>query len=147
MRMTWIHSALGRFLAVACLSVVLSARDYQHGCRSDLAIKRLALLGSYVSLFVIVASSVRRGEVRAFTTYTLGLAASARSGSSGEYRLGTNLFYKVTDAVLRARSRSATSTRWASTRSAGARCADQPRAPLEAVAMMAMALPIVIVGG
>ena len=54
--LTWMHAAIGGFVAVAGLSVVLAARDIQHGLSWDLAVKKLALLGSYVSLFVIVAS-------------------------------------------------------------------------------------------
>jgi hypothetical protein len=143
-RLTWMHAAIGAFVAVAGLSIVLGARDIQHGLSWDLAIKKLALLGSYVSLFVIVASSVRRSEVRAFTTYTLGLACVCALGIIVEYRLGTNLFYKVTDAVL-PNPFTVGSVDSLGVDEIGRREVRGPaQAPLEAVAMMAMVLPIVI---
>ena len=58
-RLTWIHVAVGVFLAVAFLGVVLDARYLNHSLELDLSLKKLPLLVSYVSLFVIVASGVR----------------------------------------------------------------------------------------
>jgi hypothetical protein len=143
-RLTWVHAAIGAFVAVAGLSIVLGARDIQHGLSWDLAIKKLALLGSYVSLFVIVASSVRRSEVRAFMTYTLGLACVCALGIIVEYRLGTNLFYRITDAILPGPF-TVGSVDSLGIDEIGRREVRGPaQAPLEAVAMMAMVLPIVI---
>ncbi len=51
-----------------------------------LALKKLPLLVSYISVFVIVASSVRRTEVPAFLTYTLILAVLCGVGIIDEYR-------------------------------------------------------------
>ena len=57
-RITWIHVALGAFVACASLSVVLTARYLNQTLELELALKKLPLLISYVSVFVIVASAV-----------------------------------------------------------------------------------------
>jgi putative inorganic carbon (hco3(-)) transporter len=92
LRITGIHLALGAFVALAFLSVVLDAHYLNQTLEFDLSLKKLPLLVSYVSLFVIVASSVRRTEVGAFMTYTLVLAVICGVGIIWEYRFKTNLF-------------------------------------------------------
>ena len=143
-RVTWIHVAIGVVVAIAGLSVVLAARDLQHGQTWELAIKKLALLASYVSLFVIVASSIRRSEVRAFTTYTLALACVCALGIIIEYRFAFNIFYRLSDSLLPGVF-SVGSVDSVGVDEIGRR---EPRGPaqaaLEAVAMIAMVLPIVI---
>ena len=61
-RLTWIHAALGLFLMLALLSVVLDAPYLDQTLELPLALKKLPLLFSYMSLFVITASAVRRGR-------------------------------------------------------------------------------------
>ena len=143
-RVSWIHVAIGVVVAVAGLSVVLAARDLQHGQTWDLAIKKLALLASYVSLFVIVASSIRRSEVRAFMTLTLVLGCVCALGVIIEYRFAFNVFYRVSDSLLPGIF-NVGSVDSVGIDEIGRR---EPRGPaqaaLEAVAMMAMVLPIVI---
>jgi hypothetical protein len=92
LRLSGVHLAVGAFVACAFLSVVLDARYLNQTGELDLALKKLPLLVSYVSLFVIVASSVRRSEVPAFMTYTLVLAVICGIGIIIEYRLHENLF-------------------------------------------------------
>jgi hypothetical protein len=143
-RVSWIHIAIGVVVAIAGLSVVLAARDLQHEQMWDLAIKKLALLGSYVSLFVIVSSSIRRSEVRAFMTYTLGLGCLCALGIVIEYRFAFNIFYRLSDALLPGPF-TVGSVDSTGVDEIGRREVRGPaQAPLEAVAMMAMVLPIVI---
>ena len=49
LRLTWIHVALGVFLVVALLSVVLDARYLNQTLELDLSLKKLPLLLSYVT--------------------------------------------------------------------------------------------------
>ena len=90
LRFTRVHAAAA-FLAVGFLSVVLDAH-YLSQPALCVAVKKLALLVSYMAIFLIVSSSVRRTEVPAFLTYTLALAVIAALGAIYEYRFHQNLF-------------------------------------------------------
>lgn len=100
LRMTWIHVALGGLLACAFLSVVTDARYLNHSLELDLSLKKLPLIVSYVSLYVIAASAVRRAEVRPLMTYTLALAVICALGMIWEYRMKQNLFWEWSDKLL-----------------------------------------------
>jgi hypothetical protein len=146
LRMTWIHVALGTFLAFAFLSVVVNAYDLNQTLEFDLAFKKLPLLVSYLSIFVIVASAVRPGEVRAFMTLTLGLAVITGLGLVYELRFQQNLFSLWTDKLLpgvfQVELADATVVD-----SQGRRGIVGPaEVGLEAVSMLSFALPIVLVG-
>ena len=95
------------FVACAFLSVVLDARYLNHTGDLMLSIKKLPLLVSYVSIFVIVASSVRRSEVPAFMTYSLVLAVICGLEVIYEYHFHQNLFNVWTQ-----RTASATRSSW-----------------------------------
>lgn len=143
-RVTWMHVAIGAYVAIAGLSLVLGARDIHQSQEWDLAIKKLALLISYVSLFVIVASSIRRSEVRPFMTYTLILASVCAVGVIVEYRFAYNVFYQLSDKILPGIF-SIGDVDSVGVDELGRRDVRGPaQASLEAVAMMAMALPIAI---
>lgn len=144
-RMTWIHVAIGAYVAIACLSLVLQARALNLTLEFDLAIKKLTLLGSYVCLFVIVASVVRRSEVRAFLTYTLALAVVCAVGTIVEYRFGSNVFYAVSDGLLPGIFQIG-GVDSLGLDEIGRRTVRGPtQTSLEVVAIMAMALPIALV--
>jgi hypothetical protein len=99
-RMTWIHVALGGFLLVALLSVVLDAHYLNQTLELELALKKLATIVSYILLFVIVASVIRRGEVRAFLIYTLVLAVICALGMIYEYRADYNVFWEWSAKIM-----------------------------------------------
>ena len=88
-RMTWIHIALGALLACAFLSVVTHAPYLSHTLELSLSLKKLPLILAYVSLFVMVASGIRRSEVQAFLSYTLALAMIVAFGMLWEYHSTT----------------------------------------------------------
>jgi hypothetical protein len=92
-RFTPIHAAIAIFAAVAGLSVVLNAGQLNQTLELGLSIKKLALLSAYLSLFLVVASVVRKTEVRAFLTFMLVMAVICAVGILWEYRTGSNLFY------------------------------------------------------
>jgi hypothetical protein len=145
LRFTWIHAALGALVAIGFLSVALDARYLNHVLELDLATKKLPLLVSYLVLFVITASVVRRNEVRAYLNYTLVLAAICGLGIVWEYRMHQNLFYDVTSTLLPFFNIEESLA--GSTDSIGRTQVRGPAEPgVEAVGMLAMALPIALVG-
>jgi hypothetical protein len=148
LRLTPIHLALGAFLLVAFLSVVLDARSLNHALELDLSVKKLPLLISYMSIFVIVASAVRRTEVRAFMTLSLVLAVICAVGIVWEYRFTQNLFSTWTDRLLPPGfAYSGPVGTETVVDSLGRRAITGPaQVGLEAVSIMAMALPIAVVG-
>lgn len=145
-RLTWIHAAIGVFVACAFLSVVLDAGYLSQTLELDLAFKKLPLLISFVSLFVIAASALRRTEIPAFLNYTLILAVACAAGIIFEYRFHHNLFYDWSDKLLPGFF-SVSELDPTALDGIGRRVVQGPgEAPLEAVAMLAMALPIALVG-
>jgi O-antigen ligase len=97
---TPVHVMLGVFVAVASVSVLLNSETLAITREIDQSIKKLTLLLSYSAFFVLVASVVRPSEVRAFSILTLGLACVCALGTIYEYRFRTNLFYLWTDKLL-----------------------------------------------
>ena len=67
---------------------------------TDLAIRKLALLLSYVLLFAIVASSMKAEEVRNFTRFMLVLSCITAIGALIEYRTGYNAFFQWSSHLL-----------------------------------------------
>jgi hypothetical protein len=148
LRLTPIHVALGLFLGCAFLSVVLDARALNHTFELDLPLKKLPLLISYLSIFVIMASAVRRSEVRAFMTYSLVLAVICAVGIIWQYRFNQNLFATWTARLLPPGFvYQGSFDASAAVDSLGRRGITGPaQVSLEAVSMLAMALPIAVVG-
>jgi hypothetical protein len=147
-RLRWsrVHLALCVLTAVGFVSVVLNARYLNHSLEVDLAVKKLPLLVSYVLLFMVVASAVRRAEVNAFLSYTLVLAVLTALGMIIEYRFKQNLFYAWTDKLLPGFFTVGGQLDAGAVDDIGRRLVRGPtEAPLEAVTMLTMALPIALV--
>jgi hypothetical protein len=143
-RATWIHVAVGAVVAMACLSLVLASHSLAETLEFDTAVKKLTLLGSYVMLFVIVASVVRRSEIRAFMTFTVILASICALGTIVEYRFSFNAFFWASDAILPGTFTIAQVTP-DGIDEIGRRLVRGPgQVSLETVAMMCMALPIAL---
>lgn len=146
LRLTWIHAAVGAFALCAFLSVILNARDLNQALEIDRSLKALPLLISYMSLFLIAASAVRRSEVRAFLVYSLILSTICATGIIWEYRFQYNWFYDWSDKLLPGFFTVGEAASDAID-DGGRRLVRGPaRLPLEAVAMLSMALPIALVG-
>ena len=99
-RITRVHVAMAAYLACAFLSVVLDAGYLNHAGELTLALKKLPLLVSYLSIFVIVASSVRRREVPAFMTYSFALAVIVGVEVIYEYHTHQDLFVSLAAKVF-----------------------------------------------
>jgi hypothetical protein len=100
LRMSWIHAAVGTFVALAWLSVVVNAPALTGALELGTSLKKLPLLLAYISMFLMVASVVRRSEVGAFLKYTLILAVICAIGIVIEYRTQQNLFFEWSSKLL-----------------------------------------------
>ncbi|HEY5333106.1 MAG TPA: hypothetical protein VIJ21_06105 [Solirubrobacterales bacterium] len=143
LRLTKVHVAIGGFVAVAFLSVVLNSTELARTLEFGLAVKKLSLLGAIGIFFLIVASVVRPSEVRNYMTFILILATIVAVGMLIEYRSGTNYFYswsaKLLPSVFHTTSLSTSYDEVGRREVFGT--AD---VSLEAVAMLALALPIAL---
>jgi len=95
-----VHIAFAVFALIAITSVVLNFETLNKVEQADLAIKKLALLFSYIVLFVVAASSLRPTEVRRLTAFMVGLASITAIGLIVEYRTGFNPFYKWGEKIV-----------------------------------------------
>jgi hypothetical protein len=100
LRITKVHVAIGIYLLICFLSVVVNARALNHALALKDAIKQLLLLASWVGLFVVAASVIRRSEVRAFLKYILVLSVICGIGVIVEYRLKYNAFYGFSGSIF-----------------------------------------------
>ena len=146
-RVTRVHIAIGVYLACAFLSTVLDAHYLNHAGELMLSLKKLPLLLSYMSVFVLIASSVRREEVPAFLNFTLALAVIVALGTIYEYRWHQNLFVTLSNKIFIGPFTLVGGDTATSVDSLGRRWVEGPSAyGVELVAMLAMALPIAVLG-
>lgn len=146
-RVTRVHVAIGIYLACAFLSTVLDAHYLNHAGELMLSLKKLPLLISYMSVFVLIASSVRREEVPAFLTFTLVLAVIVSLGTIYEYRWHQNLFVTLSSKIFIGPFTLVGGDTATSVDSLGRRWVEGPSAyGVELVAMLATALPIAVLG-
>jgi hypothetical protein len=140
--LTWVHFAVGLFIAIAFLSDVLNARYLNQTLAFSEALKKLVLLLSWGALFLIMSSSIRRSEVRAFITFTFALSVICGIGVIYEYRFKTNLFYQWS-ATLLPHIFQVPDVNAAAVDDIGRRLVVGPaQTGLETAAMLSMALPI-----
>ncbi len=144
-RFTKVHAAVAAFVAVAFLSVVLNAPSLAGALEFSLAIKKLTMLAAFFAVFLLVASVVRPTEVRSYMTLTLALSVVVALGILWEYRFKTNLFYSWSGKLFPSFF-SVTPLDTTSVDEIGRPAVAGPAdLSLEAVAMLAMALPIALV--
>ena len=146
LRITPIHVAVFVFAAVAFLSVVVNAQSLNHYGELMLTVKRLPDFFAYIVLFLIVSTSIRPTEVQAFMTLTLGLAVIVAIGIVWENKFSTNFFRVIADKLTFGPLMFTGEVRDLGVDSLGRRSIVGPTVVgLEAVAIMTLALPIVIV--
>jgi len=92
-RFTPIHYAFVGFVLIAILSLIYNAETTVRLGELELGVRKLALLISYLTLFVVVASGIRPGEVRAFMTFICGLSVVMAVAVIWEYRTEFNIFF------------------------------------------------------
>ena len=143
---TWVHAGVGLFVIVALLSVIIGGPALKSTSEMDNAIKQIPVLLSYVSLFAIGATAIRAVEVPAFLKYTLGLAAISALGLLIEYRFHYNVFYDVSGRLLPGALFDVVRANVGEVDALGRYMVRGPTGhPLEAVAVLSMALPIALV--
>ncbi len=99
-QLTPIHAAIGVFLLVAFLSVLVNGAALTHSLLIKDTIKQLLLLCSYVAFFMVVTTTLRASEIRAFLNYTLGLAVICALGTLVEFRFHYNPFYQLSGQIF-----------------------------------------------
>jgi O-antigen ligase len=100
LRMTAIHYAFFGFVLIAILSLIHNAETTVRLGELELGVRKLALLLSYLALFVVVASSVRPSEVRPLMNLMAGLAVLTAIGVIWEYRAEYNFFFEGLGQVI-----------------------------------------------
>lgn len=88
------------FLALAALSVALNITTIVGLDELSFAVKKLALLTSYVVFFFLVATVVRPAEVRPFALLIVILASVMAIGTLWEFRFEFNVFYDWADKLI-----------------------------------------------
>ena len=145
LRPTWIHGAVAGFVVVAFLSVIFDATDLTRSLELDTSVKKLPILVSYVVVFAMVSSVIRREEVASFLKFTLVLAVLCALGMIWEDRLSHNLFFEWSDKLLPGVFDVGIGNSGWDTM--GRRFVHGPTAhPLVAAGMLSMALPIAVLG-
>lgn len=145
-RVTGIHVAIAVLGLVVGLGLVFNAMSLNQTLEFDLGFKKLSLLFSYGVLFVVIASSIRPGEVPAFLRYTLVLALIAAVGTVYEHRMGYNVFYDLSDKLLPSVFNVGVSEAGLVDTAGRSLTRGPGEHPLEVVAMLTMALPIALMG-
>jgi hypothetical protein len=147
LRLTPIHVAVGTFIAVAFLSVILNVSWLNNQLLFQASLKQLVLVSAYAMFFVVVASVVRRSEVKSFVKYSLFLAIICGIGSLWEYRFHVNLFYQLSGTLFPKGLFYVPQPNAAAVDELGRQLTEGPtEAPLELAAMVALAVAIPLVG-
>jgi hypothetical protein len=100
LKLTKVHIAIGIFLLASFMSVVVNTGSLNQALALKDAIKGLLLLSSWVALFAVAASIIRRTEVQAFLKYILILGVICGIGVIVEYRLEYNAFYSFSQSIF-----------------------------------------------
>jgi hypothetical protein len=145
-KLTRIHVGFLAFVSVVGIGIVLNAQSLNQLMEFNLSTKKLTLLMSYGVMMAIIASSVRRSELRAYFKYSLVLAVICAIGSIVEYRFHYNVFYDLSGKLL-GKVFSVASYDPNAVDELGRRMTRGPSDhPLELVGMLSMMLPLALVG-
>jgi O-Antigen ligase len=138
-----VHFTALVFLAVCLLSVALNAQLLANMDDVTEAVKKLALLISYIFFFFIAASVVRPREVPRFAVMLVALGVIVAVATITEYRTHYNVFYSLWEKVLPVER----PPEFDKVDDIGRLAVYGPTVqPLELAAMLAMVLPFAILG-
>lgn len=99
-RPAWFLGAVGTFIALAFVSLLVNAPRVVRLGELDLAQKKLALLLAFGLFAWFAISAMRPSELRAFSVLTVWLASLCALGVIVERRTGFNVFYEVSRTIL-----------------------------------------------
>jgi polysaccharide biosynthesis protein PslJ len=92
--------ALLGFVAMALISLAANSDTLVSLGELDQGRKQVAVLLSMLALFFVVATVIRRSELRNFGILIVGLGAIAAVGCIWEYRTDYNVFYDLADRLF-----------------------------------------------
>jgi hypothetical protein len=143
LRLTGVHFAVLALFAVCCAGVALNGHALANMDELSLVAKKLALLGSYIVFFFVVASTIRPREVPRYATLMVTLGVIVAIATIVEYRLHYNVFYALWGKVLPTTVPSDLDA----PDSIGRLTIYGPTSqPLELAALLAMVLPFAVLG-
>lgn len=143
LKLTRVHFAVFAFFGLCCLSIALDGHGLASMGEVSLVVKKLALLGSYIVFFIVVASVIRPREVPRYAVLMVGLGVIVAISTIVEYRLHYNVFYSLWGKVLTITIPSEFDT----PDSLGRLTVYGPTShPLELAALLAMVLPFAVIG-
>lgn len=90
-----VNVAVLALVVIAIASVAINVTALARVEELELGLKKLSLLLCYAALFVIVATSVRRREIRSYLKLMIGLACITALGTVIEYRTHVNYFFEL----------------------------------------------------
>ncbi len=148
-RPLWFLGMLGTFVVLAFASVVVNAPRIIRLGDFDLTQKKLALLLGLALFAWFAVCAMRPKELRAFSAFTVWLAALCALGVIVERRTGYNVFYEVSRTVLgpvAAVAPSPTVINPDPTRFSRPQIVGPTEHGLAVTTMLSMALPFAVVG-
>ncbi len=95
LRFTRVHAVFIAFIGILFLSVGLSGHELSLYGQVMPSVKKLFVVVTWATFFVIAASVIRPGEVRPFLKLIVGLGVLCALGTLFERSTHTNLFYDV----------------------------------------------------
>jgi hypothetical protein len=99
-KLTRVHFAALAFLGVCCVGFALNGHALASMDEVSLVVKKLALLGSYILFFFVVASVIRPREVPRYVALMVALGVIVAVATAIEYRLHYNVFYSLWGKVF-----------------------------------------------
>ena len=94
-KLTRVHFAALAFLGVCCVGFALNGQALASMDEVSLVVKKLALLGSYILFFFVVASVIRPREVPRYVALMVALGVIVAVATAIEYRMHYNVFYAL----------------------------------------------------
>jgi O-antigen ligase len=148
LKLTAPHYAFITFVLLCAASIVVNEHTLNQTRELDESLKDLFSICAYLAFFILITSIVRPTEVRPFLKFTFVLAIIAALGTIWEYNQHYNVFYDLSSKLFIPKLFVSQSTNQLGTvDEIGRRLTRGPaQHGLELTSMLAMALPIAIVG-
>ncbi|HEV7750734.1 MAG TPA: hypothetical protein VGO71_04295 [Baekduia sp.] len=147
-KLTAPHYAIIGFFLLCAASIALNAHTLNQTRELNDSLKQLSLIFAYMAFFVLITSIVRPTEVRAFLKFTFLLAVIAAMGTVWEYNQNYNIFYDLSSKLFIPKLFVSQSPgQLGAVDEIGRRLTRGPaQHGLELTSMLAMALPLALVG-
>lgn len=141
-RLTRVHFILFAFFGIVCLGIAVNGHELATNLEVTPTIKKLFVLASLLTLFVIASSSLRPAEIWRFFQYILGLGLIVAVAAIIEQRTHTDIFYSLWAKILPVNPPANLDT----LDNIGRLSVDGPTVqPLELATLLAMVIPIAII--